>query len=547
MPLPRNPPGCPGPEVLPRDWRPRNTVWEITLACNLSCRHCGSRAGRAREDELSTAECLEVVGQLADLGGELLTLSGGEPLIRDDWEAIAREGVRRGLAVNLVSNGTLVDDRVAGRLADAGLANVGVSLDGPEAIHDAIRGPGSFRAAVRGIGQLRAAGMPVAVLATVHRLNLAWLESLRRLAIDLGASQIRFQLGKPMGALKDREDWVISPRQVPGLVDLLVRMKAAGGIHVAVGDSIGYCTDADRSLRGWGWRGRPEAWHGCQAGIRALGIESDGGIKGCLSLQARTGPEDPFREGSLREAPLSHWWFRPGAFAFNRDQGIRDLTGACRTCRHGARCRGGAKCVAVAFTGAVTEDPYCDWRIRSLDARPGFREAVIRGARAAVAAVMVAAIPGCEPSAGSDAGRDIPVEAAPPDSGPADASDPGTPGEVFDPGSPDLVPGDPGSPEILATDEGRETLDCSAVCCACEYGVIPEEVWKACCEGPADVPPTDPGPADSAAPDCSGLPCRSAPGSIPPDLRAECCDKPCTPPPCCECDYGLPPPPQCCR
>ena len=44
---------------------PVHVVWEITLACNLKCAHCGSRAGRARPDEMTTAECLAVVDQLA--------------------------------------------------------------------------------------------------------------------------------------------------------------------------------------------------------------------------------------------------------------------------------------------------------------------------------------------------------------------------------------------------------------------------------------------------------------------------------------------------
>jgi len=60
--------------------RPRNCVWELTLDCNLNCVHCGSSAGRARHAELSTEEALDVVRQLRDLGCELVTLSGGEPL-----------------------------------------------------------------------------------------------------------------------------------------------------------------------------------------------------------------------------------------------------------------------------------------------------------------------------------------------------------------------------------------------------------------------------------------------------------------------------------
>lgn len=683
-----------------KPWRPRNAVWELTLACNLHCMHCGSRAGRPREDELSPAECLDVVSQLADLGGELLTLSGGEPLLRDDWDAIARAAVDRGLAVNMVTNGTLVDERAAGRAVAAGLCNVGVSLDGPEAVHDAIRGRGAFRRTVRGIERLRDAGMSVAVLTTVHRMNLPWLAGLRLLAIDLGVRQWRLQLGKPMGALKDHDDLVLLPRQIPALVDAIVRMKAAGGIAVAVGDSIGYCGPGDRALRGRGWRGRAEAWQGCQAGLQAIGIESDGGIKGCLSLQARDGEYDPFREGGLRDASMAELWFRPGAFAYNRDAGVQDLTGACRSCRHAARCRGGAKCVAAAFTGALTEDPFCDYRIRSLDARPGLREVLARGAAAAAATVMMG-LPGCLAADGSDARPDAMAEVASDavpdgassDPGPGDVLpvDPGVdaidctnvccmcdygviPDEVYqaccvgptdvpavDPGLPDLPPADPGRPDVLPIDPapadmvpidpgptdlvpidpgpadlvpidpGIDAIDCASVCCACEYGVIPDEVYRACCVGPTDVPaadpglpdlppadpglpdvlPVDPAPADlapidpgtdaidcasvccmcdygvipdevykaccelpdvpltdpgardlpavdvpadlpppDAAPDavdCAAQPCLSDPESISAADFEACCAGPCTPPPCCECDYGLPPPPQCCR
>ena len=47
---------------------PRSVVWELTLACDLACRHCGSRAGGARPDELSTEEAKDLVRQMADLG-----------------------------------------------------------------------------------------------------------------------------------------------------------------------------------------------------------------------------------------------------------------------------------------------------------------------------------------------------------------------------------------------------------------------------------------------------------------------------------------------
>ena len=57
---------------------PASIVWEITLACDLACKHCGSRAGRRRRDELSTAECLDLIAQMAELGTRDVGLIGGE-------------------------------------------------------------------------------------------------------------------------------------------------------------------------------------------------------------------------------------------------------------------------------------------------------------------------------------------------------------------------------------------------------------------------------------------------------------------------------------
>ena len=68
---------------------PVHVVWEVTLACNLKCHHCGSRAGKARPDELSPDEALEVVAALAALGTREITLIGGEAFMRRDWLRIS--------------------------------------------------------------------------------------------------------------------------------------------------------------------------------------------------------------------------------------------------------------------------------------------------------------------------------------------------------------------------------------------------------------------------------------------------------------------------
>src|SRR5881394_901073 len=82
------------PRDVDRAWKPIYAVWEITLKCDLACRHCGSRAGKERPNELSTAECLDLVHQMRDLGVKEVTVIGGEAYLRDDWTRIIEE-IRR--------------------------------------------------------------------------------------------------------------------------------------------------------------------------------------------------------------------------------------------------------------------------------------------------------------------------------------------------------------------------------------------------------------------------------------------------------------------
>ena len=58
----------------------KSCVWEITLACCFRCAYCGSRGGKARENELTTAECLDVARQLAEMGCRRASVIGGVSL-----------------------------------------------------------------------------------------------------------------------------------------------------------------------------------------------------------------------------------------------------------------------------------------------------------------------------------------------------------------------------------------------------------------------------------------------------------------------------------
>ncbi|MCA9697111.1 MAG: radical SAM protein, partial [Myxococcales bacterium] len=159
--------------------RPVYVVWEVTLRCDQACRHCGSRAGRARPDELNTEQALDLVAQMAELGVEDVTLIGGEAYLRDDWHLIAGAITKAGMGCSITTGGrALTPERV--RMAkDAGIETVSVSIDGLEATHDHLRAlDGSYAAAMQALDNLAAAGIPRSVNTQMCGFNLREIEPL---------------------------------------------------------------------------------------------------------------------------------------------------------------------------------------------------------------------------------------------------------------------------------------------------------------------------------------------------------------------------------
>ena len=83
-------------------------VWEITMGCNMRCKHCGSSCAEALPDELNTSEALQVCDQLKDLGLKVITLSGGEPTTRSDWHIIAKRLVDNGIITSIITNALIL-------------------------------------------------------------------------------------------------------------------------------------------------------------------------------------------------------------------------------------------------------------------------------------------------------------------------------------------------------------------------------------------------------------------------------------------------------
>lgn len=338
---------------------PRACGWELTLACNLRCKHCGSLAGRARDDELSRDECLRVADELAELRCERVTLTGGEPTLHPAWDEIAQRLLTQNVQVGIISNAWEWNDDHTARAVRAGLDSVGFSLDGLDREHDAFRAPGSFARVVAAIRQVRAAGLEVAVNTTIQRSNCKQLPDLRALLVELDVRSWQLQLAIPTGAMAGHRDRVLPPEDLLWLVPQIAEMcrDRASRPRVVATDHIGYFGKPEAHLR------EPEVkmpfWVGCWAGLHAFGIESNGNVKGCLSLPSALHGESRYVEGNLHKTRLRELWSRPTAFVYNRAFQTSDLKDFCRICRYGDVCRGGCTWVRASQGYPEAGNPYC--------------------------------------------------------------------------------------------------------------------------------------------------------------------------------------------
>jgi len=339
---------------------PRACVWELTLACNLRCKHCGSFAGSKRNDELTLEENLKIADDLAALGCRRVTLSGGEPTLNPDWDQIGKRLADHCVKVNLISNGWNWDETHVARAKDAGLVGAAFSLDGFEHEHDEFRRTGSYKRVVAAIDACVAGGLPVAVNTTVNKLNMRQLRKLRDFIVERGAFSMQIQLATPSGNMDEHRDLVVDPADLTWLVPELAEISRLNTrkFFAIAADDIGYYGQPEQGLRDDG--GELPFWIGCRAGCQVIGIESNGNVKGCLSLPSSMHGEARFVEGNLREKSLGEIWKAPGAFAYNRQFTEERLTGFCRVCRYRDFCRGGCTWTVYCHALAGGEgNPFC--------------------------------------------------------------------------------------------------------------------------------------------------------------------------------------------
>jgi radical SAM protein with 4Fe4S-binding SPASM domain len=359
----------------------RLVFWELTARCNLKCCHCRAEAvDNFVAGELSTDEILSVARDIREAGDPIMILTGGEPLVRNDFFDIAKACVGMFSRVALATNGTTVDDAIARRIVETGIQRVSVSLDGANAsTHDAFRGvPGSFEATLRGYDAMARAGVSLQVNATVARHNIDEVEDLLNFVIARKAAAFHVFALVPVGCgAQISDDARLSSEQMEKFLRwlFLKSIELRDRIHIKATCAPQYYRIMREVSREQGiplpgashghphGQGHPHGkGHGSASGMEAM-------TRGCLAGSAvcfisRIGDVQPCGYlpvcvGNVRKQPFGEIWRNSQVFSALRDPG--KLQGKCGSCGYRVVCEGCRARAYAATSDFMSEDPDCSY------------------------------------------------------------------------------------------------------------------------------------------------------------------------------------------
>ena len=276
--------------------------------------------------------------------------TGGEPILRTDLLYILDYAGQCGFNTSLLSNGTLISPDIAGKLREAGIRDVQVSLDGTERVHDRIRGTGSFKRALLGIENLVHQGIDTYINMTLSKLNMNEIDGLVCLARDLGIQMVTCSRLVLCGRGRELADQMLTAAEIAAIHEYCKKYED-GEIKVASLDPLALVANIDHEI--------PDSElpvGGCAAGIFGITITSDGSLMPCRRMDLVI--------GNIKTDNLRHLWVESPVLCALRDR--ERYHGDCESCYYWSVCRG-CRAIALAFARSngredyLGPDPQCSY------------------------------------------------------------------------------------------------------------------------------------------------------------------------------------------
>ncbi|MEN2752488.1 pyrroloquinoline quinone biosynthesis protein PqqE [Psychrobacter sp. FBL11] len=321
---------------------------ELTYRCPLQCPYCSNPLDYAQyQEELTTDEWYDVFDQARQMGAVQLGFSGGEPLVRQDLEALVAYAHNKGFYTNLITSGMGLNESRIANLKQAGLDHIQISFQASDpVVNNALAGSKKAFEQKYEMAQLvKAYDYPMVLNFVIHRQNIDQIDQIIELCLELGADTVELAICQFYG-------WAFENMQ--GLLPTQAQLVRAERITNAYRQKI-----ADNNIKCKlifvvpdYYEERPKA---CMDGWGKifLTVAPDG-----TALPCHAARQLPLMFPNVRDTQLSHIWY--DSPSFNEFRGDAWMPDMCQNCEDKERDYGGCRCQAFMLTGdANNADPVC--------------------------------------------------------------------------------------------------------------------------------------------------------------------------------------------
>jgi radical SAM protein with 4Fe4S-binding SPASM domain len=270
-------------------------VWlEITRQCNLSCPHCYIDAGSPRQNEMTTAEILRLIEDMAQMGVWAVTFTGGEPTMHPDFSKFVQAARGQGLLVGIATNGMFLSDALLGKLPKDGVI-ISISMDN---LHiRSLKDPASdFNVAASAVLRCQRMGFVTNIMTNTHKQNIDQVADLLKWARGHGVS-VRSVPFSPLGRGRKHLELENTPEDVQKAAEFWLDEKEwERDFHSDVGICVGSIFDYGETLGYLTSR--------CPSGRYLCYVSSDGTVYPCTSCAG----EGILSPGNLRDGGFPALW-----------------------------------------------------------------------------------------------------------------------------------------------------------------------------------------------------------------------------------------------
>ena len=280
-----------------------NIFIEVTLNCNANCEHCGSKCSSKKKtkdiDAKYIKKALDEVAEKYNPRDILLSITGGEPLLRKDLFEIMAYAKQLGFKWGMTSNGMLITDSVIRKIQETEMDTISISLDGLKETHESFRGvPNSFDKIIKGIKKLQKVPTIRAVQVTtvVNKKNIHELEDIYKLMKELNVISWRVINVDPIGNAKKNKEILLDKEDYKYLFNFIKEKRRLNELNVEYGCSHYLGVELEKELR--------DTYFICCAGIYIASILSNGDISVCPDVERKK----EFAQGNIKKDNFVEVW-----------------------------------------------------------------------------------------------------------------------------------------------------------------------------------------------------------------------------------------------